>query len=782
MRIPISWIRDFVDIDTDSKELSYKLTMSGIETHSVKSVSVDKNVVVAKILSIEKHPNADKLSICEVTDGQNNYKIVCGAKNIKAGDIVPLAKIGAKLPKIEIKKANLRGVESQGMLCSETELDIGEDSAGIFILPEDTKLGTILEEYLNKIELIETEVTINRGDCLSIFGISREISAIYNIKLKKIIENFDLKHKDIYPVSIENNTDCQRYCGLLINNVKVDKSPQWLIDRIESCGLRPINNVVDITNYILLEYGQPLHAFDVDKIKNKIIIRNAQQGEKISALDNKEYLLDSEMLIIADENIPIATAGVIGGEPTSVSGNTKNIFLEAAYFNPISIRRTSKKLAISTDSSHRFIRGIDIRNVPNIAMIAAEMIQNICGGKIIDGIIDIYQNPDKVKEIILNTEKVCKILNADIKAYEMMDILNRLGFDCIVADDKGFLNVTVPSHRNDINMDVDLIEEIARIYGYDKIKTNNEIKFKTNVLECKDEKVISRIKNISVALGFNEVVSYNFVSKKELETLKTKTKYWEIRNPISSEEPFLATTLLNGLIKNSARNFNRGRNDIKFFEIGKTFGDKESMFFSGCVSGNIESWWKFKSNAVDFYFLKGFIEAIFTGIGMKNWKYEKSDTEILDFNQSSNILIGNKIIGSFGLLNTDVMKGYDIKDRDLYVFELNLDELIYYSDFFKKYKEIPKYPSIQRDISIEVSKKYASEEICNTIRKAGGDILKNVVVSDIYLGTQIAENCKSLTFSIKFLSEDKTLKDEEVELSMNNIISSLKSEYESKLR
>ncbi|MDD5686252.1 MAG: phenylalanine--tRNA ligase subunit beta [Elusimicrobia bacterium] len=791
MIISLKWLSDFIDVDIDAEKLSSLLTMSGIETKPVKCVSIDRNVVVVKILSIEKHPNADKLSICSVTDGQKNYKIVCGAKNMKVDDIVPLAKIGAKLPAGEIKKAVLRGVESEGMLCSESELKIGNDSSGILLLPPDVNLGVPINEYLNKDSYVETEVTINRGDCLSVFGIAREISAILNKKLKKEIGDYDIKVENIFPVVVENTKDCPRYVGFIIKNIKVGKSPQWLIDRIEGCGLRTINNVVDITNYILFEYGQPLHAFDIEKIKGKIVIRNAKKDEKILALDNKEYSLDEEMLVIADEKDPIAIAGVIGGEPTAVSENTKNVFLEVACFNPISIRKTSKKLGISTDSSYRFIRGVDMENISNIGMIASEMIKKNCSGEISGGMIDKYSNKKELIKIELDADRVNKILGIDISIDAIRDILSRLGFSCFLPASPMFsgglpvpylLSVTVPSHRNDVKTDFDLIEEIVRIFGYDKIKTSDKITFRTDIVLNKSEKVIDKVRNTAVSVGFYETINYNFISKDDFAVFTLAEGARKVANPISLEEPFLSISLIPRLVKTVVRNINRGNKDIRIFEIGKVFGEEEKTFFSGCILGSEYDWWKEKAVAVDFYFLKGFIERLFREIGVKSWEYKKSDKEMFQQNQSADILIENNNVGSFGLLNVEVIKKQDIKNDCLYVFELDLDKLICSAGFERKYVHIPKYPFIERDISIEVSQQYPAVEICNAIKEKASNIPVDVSVCDFYTGKQIKEGYKSLTFRIRFRLSDRTLKDEEVDVVVKKIVLQLENKFQTKLR
>ncbi|MEW6556964.1 MAG: phenylalanine--tRNA ligase subunit beta [Elusimicrobiota bacterium] len=790
MKIPLNWLKEFVDIDVSVEELAHRLTMAGIETQPVKSVSVDNNVIVAKILKIDKHPNADKLTVCNVTDGINNYNIVCGAKNIKIGDIVPLAKVGAKLPEVEIKKAVIRGVASDGMLCSANELKVGEDASGILILPENIQLGITFNEYLNNISAIETEITINRGDCLSVFGIARESSAIFNKQLKKEIKICNIIPKEIFPVVVENISDCPRYTGIIIKNVKMNHSPQWIIDRLKTCGLRSVNNVVDITNYILLEYGQPLHAFDLDKIVNKIIVRNAIKGEKILALDNKEYLLDAEMLVIADEKAPVAIAGVIGGESTSVTENTKNIFLESACFDPISIRKTSKKLALSTDSSVRFIREIDIRNVLNISMLAAEMIQKTAGGKIADNVVDIYPNSRKETKIELDTKKVNKVLGAEISTDEIKKILSRLGFTFYLLPSTFYLSVTVPSYRNDIKYEIDLVEEIARIYGYDKIKTDNTIKFTTGITESLSEKLGTKIRNIFTSAGFYENISYNFVSRSELEKFGFNNSIWEISNPVSSEESFLTPSLIPQIVRNTVRNLNTGKKDIKIFEIGKCFQEQEKLFLTVGITGNIINWWQQKSVSVDFYFVKGLVETLLKEVGIKNWTIEKvkggggwrgTTSKIFHHSKSAEILVSDTSVGHFGLLHSGILEFYDIKD-ELYIIEIDLETLTSYINFDKNYFQIPKFPSVERDISIEVSQKFHSTEIQNTIKRTADTTLAKIDVIDFYTGKQIQDGYKSLTFRLTFRHPDRTLKDEEVNKMIQKIISELTKVFNAKIR
>jgi len=782
MKILLNWLKEFVEIDGKAADIAERLTMSGIETHAVKSAVVDPDIVIVKISSIEKHPNADKLSLCDVTDGTTDYRIVCGAPNIKVGDVVPFAKLGAKLGDITIKKAKIRGYESNGMLCSEKELCAGDDASGIMMLPKDTKLGITLNEYLSSTAAIETEVTINRGDCLSVLGIARELSAIYSIPLKKNIKNYSIKSANVFPVEVKNTKDCVRYVGRVIKNLKVGSSPQWLVARLETSGLHPVNTVVDITNYILLEYGQPLHAFDADKISGKIIVRNALKGEKIHALDNNEYALEDDMLVIADEKCPVAVAGVIGGVPTSVTESTKNIFLEAASFDPISIRKTSKELLISTDSSYRFIRGIDTGNILNISEIACQMIKEICGGEMTAGAVDIWPGLPQRTEIILDSKRVNRVLGSQISDYDIKNILFRLGFEIITPPSDGKIKVKIPSYRNDVKREIDMIEEIARIYGYNGIKTPARISFSVQIQKNEMDDFAGQVREAAISLGFSETVSYNFVEKDDIKKLYIPDALWKISNPVASDESYLAPTLIPVIIKNVMRNINKGNGNVRIFEIGKGFEACERMLFAGCGTGSVDVWWKDSAKSFDFYLLKGFLESIFRELGIKNWVLEKTGLKMFHPGRSAKIVINSKEIGSFGLLHPAVAESFGVKNRELYIFEINLDELMAFSDSSKKYSPVPRFPYVERDISIEAADKIAAYEIQNTVKKIGGDVLSEVMLLDLYTGEQVKKGHISLTFRLRFQLMDRTLRDDEVNEAVKKIVSELGSRFSASVR
>ena len=782
MKILLNWLREFVDISGTAEEIASRLTMAGIETHPVKTALADPNVVVAKILFIEKHPNADKLSLCDVNDGTAVNRVVCGAPNIKVGDVVPFARLGAKVGNIEIKKAKIRGYESSGMLCSEKELSVGEDGSGIMMLPDDTKLGIPLNEYLSASAAVETEVTINRGDCLSVLGTARELSAIYGKPLKKNIKNCILATANIFPVEVKNANSCPRYTGRLVKNVGVGVSPQWLIDRLETCGLRPVNNIVDITNYIMLEYGQPLHAFDADKIKGRIIVRDAVKGEKISALDNNTYSLDDGMLVIADESGPVAVAGVIGGSPTSVTAATKNIFLESASFDPISIRSTSGKLLVSTDSSYRFIRGIDTGNSLNVSEIACQMIKDVCGGEIIPEAADIYPASKQRAEIILDLKRVNRVLGSQIPDYDIKNILFRLGFEMTNPPSNGNVKVRVPSHRNDVKKEIDLIEEIARIYGYNEIKAPERISYPVRAQKNEMDDFSVEVRRLASSLGFSETVSYNFVGRGDITKLGLPEAMWRITNPVSCDEPYLAPTLIPAVIKNAVRNINRGNCDLRLFEIGKGFGAYERTLFSGCGTGAVDVWWGQNAKRFDFYLLKGMLDAMLDGLGVKNRTFASPAAGMFHPGMSAKVVIDSKDAGCFGLLHPAVAESFGIKNKEIYIFEMDLDVLLAASSPVKEYSPVPKFPYMERDISVEAPDGVAASEIQDAVRRAGGGALAEVALFDLYTGEQVRAGRRSLAFRMKFQLPDRTLTDGEVNEAVKRVVSALDSRFSASIR
>ncbi|OQA91978.1 MAG: Phenylalanine--tRNA ligase beta subunit [Elusimicrobia bacterium ADurb.Bin231] len=773
MKIPIDWLNEFIDIKSNADEIARGLTMGGIETHVEKSAAIDPEIITAKILNIEKHPNADKLSLCDVTDGKNTYKVVCGAPNIKTGAVIPFARVGVKVGGIKIKKSKIRGYESDGMLCSEKELGVGDDHSGIWLLPDNLPAGISVNTYLSASESVEIEPTINRGDALSIFGIARELSAIYNIPLKKCIQNYETNIGNIFPVEVLEKKSCDRYVCRVIEDVKIGSSTEYIRKRLESVGVRSVNNAVDITNFLLLSYGQPMHAFDLDKISGKIIVRNALKGEKILALDGKEYVLEDWMLVIADEKKPIAIAGVIGGKDTSVTEKTKRILLEVASFDPISIRKTSRRLAINTESSARFIRGIDYSNILNISKIACDMISEICSGKVVPEAVDIAAGQRTAPEINVNISKVNSILGSDITVNEAKQIMDRLSFSYKGNASSGDFTVVPPSYRNDLLSEIDIVEELARIYGYEKIPCASGVKYMPDIKSDRADEFTDKARDIAVSFGFLETISYNFISESDAENLDMCGNLLKVANPLSCECSFLTPSLLPMVISNANRNFSRGLRDLKLFEIGKGFGKEEITLFSGCMAGFSDVWWKKKNEDTDFYTVSGFVSAFLSELGIKKHIFTASVCKIYDNGESADIKVAGRKIGHFGLLSRSISNLFGIKNERLYVFEIELEPLLKFSVRGKKYIPVAKFPYIERDISFEVPDEFSAAEISESIRSAGKPLLQFLELSDCYTGEQIKEGSRSLSFRMRFQSGEKTLTDADADASVKSVMDEL---------
>ncbi|HDS05582.1 MAG TPA: phenylalanine--tRNA ligase subunit beta, partial [Deltaproteobacteria bacterium] len=671
MLVSLKWLKDYVDIDLKAEKLAERLTMSGLEVESVKEISPEfKGVVTAKIISVKPHPNADKLSLCEVTDGSKKYPVVCGAKNIKAGDVVPLAKVGATIPGgYTIKPSVLRGETSEGMLCSEAELMIGEDSSGIMQLPKNMKPGKPLEKALDLEDTVfDVSITPNRADCLSVIGIAREVAALTGkkIKMPKVnIKETSENIKALASVKIMDAELCPRYTARMIKNVKIGPSPVWLKARLEACGMRAINNIVDVTNFVMLEMGQPLHAFDFRYLeKNKIIVRKSKKNEEFISLDGKSRKLADETLLICDGVKPVAIGGIMGGLNSEVKEDTDTILLESAYFNPVSIRRSARRLAMPAEAAFRFERGIDPEGVVKALNRATQLIAELAGGSICKNYIDEY--PRKIrqaKNIKLRLEQVRKITGTQISAAEVTKILRSLGMKTTQSG-KGIYLVTPPAFRVDITREIDLIEEIVRIYGFDRVPASLPNVSVGELLPNSHLKLEDNIRKIMNGMGFSEVINYSFISPASVESLLFPTEderlnVVKINNPLTEEQSIMRPTIITGLLDTLKKNINNGYANLKIFELGRLFIHdkhgklpKEKNMFAGLISGKkMENLWDYKSN-VDFYDLKGCLENIFYALKLENitFKSDVVDT-ILHPGKSCSVFLGDTLLGYMGEIN-----------------------------------------------------------------------------------------------------------------------------------
>jgi phenylalanyl-tRNA synthetase beta chain len=799
LKASLNWLKSLVDLtDISSEDIIHQLTMSGLEVEDVVDENKKyKGFIVGYVKDKQKHPKADKLSVCTVYDGAKDLQVICGAPNVEAGQKVVFAPEGTIIPKgnFKIGRAKIRGIESFGMICSEDELELSNDHSGIMILPEDKEAGTPISEALgfNDI-LLEIAITPNRPDALSHIGIARDLAALYNRPLKitsvEITES-DKKVEDYASIEIEDKSNCPRYSAKVILNTKVEESPEWLKERISKIGLRPINNLVDITNYIMYETGQPLHAFDLDLLAgSKIIVRSTREKSKFTTLDSKERQLNEGTLLICDAEKPVAIAGVMGGENSEISSSTKNILIESAYFNPSSIRKTSKHLSLSTDASYRFERGTDPGGTVYAAERAAEMIKKISGGDILKGVIDIYPSEITEKEVILRFSRVKKVLGYEIEKGKIGRILLALGMKVVRANDDE-LRVSVPLNRPDIEREIDLIEEAARINGYDNIPAVKKITITLG--EKEDESTFTAtVREISAGLGFYEMINNPLQSEKLAAMTGDPVK---LLNPLSSDMAYLRTSLIPGALAVVERNINAGEKNLELFEIGNVFNKKvqgeiksfddfeERTKLLFIISGKMkEKTWIGDEKQSDFYYLKGAINSFLCKISLDNALndfYYQEENRIFDITYSKKSSEAESGYG--GRVKKEVLKQFDIQ-QDVFCFEFDFDLLKRIKRSDKKYKEPLRFPKIIRDFAFIFDKEVAFEDAKKHIIKSGSGLLKSVEIFDIFESQTLGENKKSMAFTLEFYDTGRTLTEEEVEKEFNSLISAVAEKFNAKLR
>ena len=799
MKASIEWLKEYSDIDVDSIKLGDILTMTGSKVETVEQKGNDiKNVVVGKILTIEDHPDSDHLVVTSVDVGDEILQIVTGANNIKVGDIVPIAKDGSNLPGgIKIKKGKLRGIDSCGMMCSIGEL--GLDPAdypnliqdGIMILDKtlENDLGKDIVEVLNlKEDIIEFEITPNRPDCLSIEGLGREVAASLNKEFKNPRKNIDeLKIEDKkeiegLTVEIKDPDLCYRYIARVVKNVKIGESPEWLKRRLRACGIRAINNIVDITNYVMLEMGQPMHAFDINSIEGKhITVRRAKNGEEITTLDETKRDLDENNLVIADQNKPVAIAGVMGGLNSEIEENTQTVVFESAVFNPGSVRKTAKKVGLRTESSSRFEKGLSSENALRAINRAIELAEQIGAGKALDGKIDIYPTKQKINKIKLDVEKINNLLGTKLSKEEMTQILSKI--DIKVENDMAI----APYFRMDLEFVADIAEEIARFYGYDKLETTL-IKAETTIgIRNKEQKIEKKIKEVLVNSGLSEIYTYGFLSQNDLEKSKINEDLRKtaitIQNPLSEEYKLMRPTTIPSMMQILAGNSNKKNQNVKLFDISKSYKNQNGEIEAGEVplQENILTIGMYGDD-VDFYVLKGIMENVLEAIGVARFEIEK-ETNNTSYHpgRCANLKVGIDTIATIGEVHPEVLMNYDIKKR-AYLAELNITKVIKYARANKKYVEIPKFPAVERDIAIIVDEKVEVGQIEKIITKKGKKQLETCKLFDIYRDEKIGENKKSVAYALTFRDKNKTLGDEEINVIMENIIQELKKTLNAELR
>ncbi len=799
MKASIEWLSEYSDIDVDAIKLGDILTMTGSKVETIDQIGNDiKNVVVGKILEIEKHPDADKLVVTKVDVGTQKIQIVTGAKNIKQGDLVPIAKEGAELPNgVKIKKGSLRGVDSCGMMCSIGELNLtladypDQIEDGIMILDKkfEKDIGKDIVDVLNlREDIIDFEITSNRPDCFSIEGLGREVSASLNKPFKNPRKNIDdLKVEDKkelegLKVDILAPDLCYRYVARIVKDVKIAPSPDWMVRRLKACGIRSINNIVDITNYVMLEMGQPMHAFDINSIEGKhIIVRRAKADEKITTLDEQVRELDENNLVIADEKKAVAIAGVMGGLNSEIEEDTKTVVFESAVFYGGSVRKTAKKVGLRTESSSRFEKGLSAENALRAANRAVELVELIGAGKAVEGKIDVYPTKQEIHKIKLDVSKINSLLGTNLSKQQMIDILEKL--DIKVENDM----VTSPYFRMDLQLLADIAEEIGRFYGYDNLGSTL-IKADTTLgIRNKEQNIKKKIREVLVNSGLSEIYTYGFVSQKDLElsNINDEIKKYTItlQNPLSDEYKLMRPTTIPSMMQTLAINNNKKNQNVKLFDLSRSYRNVKQEVQNGEVPLQEEILTiGMYGDDIDFYNLKGIIENILEAISINRYDVEK-ETQNASFHpgRCANIKVGIDIIATFGEVHPEVLDNYTISRR-VYLAEINVSKLVKYSRANKKYMEVPKFPAVERDIAVIVEEKVEVAQIEKIITKKAKNILESIQLFDIYRNEKLGENKKSVAYSLIFRDKNKTLSDEEINTTMNTIISELEKTLGAELR
>lgn len=801
MKASIEWLKEYSDIDVDAKELGDILTMTGSKVETIDSRGNDiKNVVIGKVLSVEKHPDSDHLVICQVALGDEKVQIVTGAPNVNAGDIVAVAKDGSELPGgVKIKKGMLRGVESCGMMCSCGELNIpitrfpNQIEHGLMILPKEMEkdLGKDVVDVLElKEDVIDFEITPNRPDCLSIEGLGRETA----VSLNKEFKNPRGKLMDM-PVENKDNIEgltvkitapdlCYRYIARMVKNVKIGDSPNWMKRRLEACGIRSINNIVDITNYVMLELGQPMHAFDINSIEGKnITVRRAEDGEKIVTLDDQERDLDSSMLVIVDDKKAVAIAGVMGGQNSEIEENTTTVVFESAVFNGGNVRKTAKKVGLRTEASSRYEKGLSPENALRAANRAVELAVLIGAGEEVEGKIDVYPTKQNIPQVKLDVQRINNLLGLDVSEKEMIEILEKLDMKV----ENGY--VIPPYFRTDINYAADLAEEVARFYGYDKIQSTLIEAETTLGIRTKSQKIQDKIREALVSKGLSEIYTYGFYNPNELdkccitEDSDLRCQTIKLRNPLSEDYSVMRTTTLPSMMQTLSTNNAKKNQNVALFDISRVYKDvngqisegknpTEEMYVTiGCYGEN-----------VDFYVLKGLVETVFKVSSVLRYEVmsEKSNTSYHP-GKTAKICIGKDVVATFGEIHPEVCENYDIANR-VYVAEISLDKLVKYARVDKKYVEVPKYPAVERDIAMLVDEDIEVAQIEKIIVKKAKKILEEVELFDVYRNDKLGNKKKSVAYSLKFRAKDRTLTDDEINKAMEEIISELEKSLGAELR
>ncbi|MBQ3853226.1 MAG: phenylalanine--tRNA ligase subunit beta [Anaerovibrio sp.] len=810
MQVSMKWLHDYIDFNETSDELADKLTMAGIPVENVVHAGEGlEKVVTGKVESIERHPDSDHMFITQMNVGQPELvQIVTGAQNVKQGDIVPVAMIGAKLPNgLKISKGKLRGVASNGMLCSADELRMDltaltdEQKDGIYILPADTEVGIPAKDALGlDDDILEFELTANRGDCFSVFGLVREIAVLTGNTPKwpeiKVNEDDEAFTADMVKIGIEANDLCSRFSARVLKNVKIMESPEWMQVRLENAGIRSINNIVDVTNFVMVELGQPMHAYDYDQIAGaSLTARRAVAGENLHTLDDSERTAKGEELVIADSEKPAGLAGVMGGLESEVTDNTTTVVLEAAAFNGASIRRTSRACGLHSEASGRFERGVDVTGTIRALDRAAQLLQDMGACTVTKGVVDVYPVEKEPVSVDFTPEQINKRLGTDITAAKMVEILESLGFKC-EDDGQGGYHVAVPSWRNDVTFMEDLSEEVARIYGFENIHATTPVGTMVQGVQSPLQNFIDRIKITLTHIGMNEELSFSFTNADMFDKMLIPAdsplrQAIPIMNPLTDDAPLVRTSLLASVLENACRNLSRKNEDIRLYDVAPVFYPKalpltelpdEVVKVAGFMCGRRNPMsWNTDNDLVDFYDAKGIVEELLSKLNITRCQVVAGEYTAMHPGKTALFKKGKDIVAAVGELHPQVAENLGISKK-AYIFEMDVPTLMKYSSDKFSFDVLPKYPAIVRDLAMLVDDGINAADIEKTITKNGGKFFKNVTLFDVYTGKQIAEGKKSMAFTMLFQSNDKTLTDDEVDESFNKIIAAVEKEFNAELR
>lgn len=810
MQVSIKWLKDYIDFTETPEQLADKLTMAGIPVENVVDPGEGlEKVVTGRIEKLEPHQNSDHLQICTMNMGlAENIIIVTGAQNVAEGQVVPVAMVGAHLPNgMKISKGKLRGVASNGMLCSAQELKLDleklpeEQKTGIFILPSDTPVGIPAKDVLGLNDVVlEFELTANRADCFSVFGLVREIAAITGNKPHfpeiKVNEDDNTKLNDIFSVEIADPDLCSRFSTRMLKNVKIGPSPEWMQQRLEGAGIRSINNVVDVTNFVMIELGHPMHAYDYDKITGKkLIARRAIEGEELHTLDDTSRKAKGEMLVIADSEKAAGLAGIMGGFETEITDTTTTVVLESADFYGPCIRRTARACGLSSEASGRFERGVDSETTIKALDRAAQLLQEMGACTVCEGIVDVYPNPKQANYVTFTPEQINNHLGTNIAKDVMLNIITSVGFD-VTKDENDEITVKVPSWRNDVTCMADISEEIARLHGFDKIKSTLPNGVSMQGTQSAKQTFIDKVKASLSSQGLYETISFALTNEETFNKLNIPQdsplrKAVPIMNPLSDEYPLVRTTLLSSIFDNLARNLARKNDDVALFEVGSVFFPKalpvtelpdEVVKIAGAITGRRNAQgWNQTNDMVDFYDAKGIIEELLANLRVTRYTVETGTHYAMHPGKTALFKKGRDVIATVGEVHPAVLSAYGIT-KPVYIFELDATTVMKYMAKDLKYKALPKYPATSRDLAMLVDVDVNAADIEKAMTKAAGQNLTQITLFDVYTGKQVEEGKKSLAFSLTFQSNDKTLTDAEIDPAIEKIVAKLQKDFNANLR